>query len=79
MEKQVVHTFNRNDKEFVQISISEWRGSKYVDIRIFFEDERGGIVPTKKGITIKSALVAELIDGLTKCLEESEDSNGNNG
>lgn len=69
MEKQAVYSFKRNENEEVRVSIGEYKDKTYVDCRIFFETKTGDWSPTKKGITIASDLVPELIKGLEKASE----------
>lgn len=67
MEKQVVHSFKRNENEEVKISVGNYKDRDYVDIRVFFFDAATGEPkPTKKGVTLNCALVGELIEGLRR-------------
>lgn len=53
----------------IVVKISEWKGKKYVDIRNFFEVTSGGSTnwhPTKKGISVESKKLSELINLLEK-------------
>ncbi len=44
----------KSENEVIRIAKSEYRGSRYIDIRIFFETKEGGEYrPTRKGIAIK--------------------------
>ena len=38
--------------EKIVFSVNEFKGKKYADIRIYFEDDEGEWKPTKKGITV---------------------------
>ena len=65
MEKQILHSFKRNETEEVQISIGSYKEKNYIDLRIFFKsgDEWR---PTKKGLTLTTELVPELLIGLER-------------
>lgn len=53
MDNRVVITeLEKGYNEKLIFSLSEFRGKKYADIRVFYEDDEGEWKPTKKGITI---------------------------
>ena len=43
----------RTETEVVRVSVEEYKGRKYVDVRIYFENDEGDWKPTKKGVTIQ--------------------------
>jgi hypothetical protein len=58
---QVLHQFAKNATEEVRVSLSEYKGHKLIDLRIYYEPEDGeDRRPTKKGITIDVGLYPEL-------------------
>ena len=61
-----VHEFDKSSTEKVCFSVSEFKGSEYVNIRIYFEADDGEWRPTKKGITVSTELVDELYQGISK-------------
>jgi hypothetical protein len=65
-EIHLAHSFPRNDEETVQIVLKAYKDRYYIDLRIWFRDEKGEPVPTKKGVTI----TAEQLDELQKGVEE---------
>ncbi len=38
--------------EKIVFNLSEFKGKKYADIRIYYEDDEGEWKPTKKGVTV---------------------------
>ena len=46
-----VHAFARTAREEIRISLNEYRGFEYIDIRVFYRGE-DGFRPSKKGVTI---------------------------
>ena len=65
-EPQVIARFAKNKREEVVISFDTFRGVELLDLRIYanFEDPTAAAKPTRKGISIKRALLPELIAGL---------------
>ena len=57
-------TIQKSDTEQVQLSINEYKGKKYIDIRTFFEADDGEYKPTKKGVTLSIGLYNELKEGI---------------
>ncbi|MEE8461291.1 MAG: transcriptional coactivator p15/PC4 family protein [Acidobacteriota bacterium] len=50
--------------EKIFFNLSEYKGKKYADIRIYYEDDEGEWKPTKKGITLTLDRFAEFKDKL---------------
>lgn len=51
----------------IRISRSDYKGEKYVDIRVYYKTEEGEMAPTKKGISVKLeewAAFVEIIKGI---------------
>ena len=68
MQKQVA-TFEKNSMEEVRVTVSEWKGQKYLDIRTWVNPlyEKGEEAkPTKKGITLNAGLLPDLMKALKK-------------
>jgi hypothetical protein len=58
---QILHQFAKNATEEIRASLTEYKGHKLIDIRIYYEPEDGEERrPTKKGITIDVGLYPEL-------------------
>ena len=58
-----VHVISKNANQEIRISINEFRGVSFIDIRLFFKTE-DGFAPTKKGVTIPTSLYPELAQGI---------------
>jgi hypothetical protein len=54
----------KNMKERIRISIEEYRGSRFIDCRVYFECEDGEWRPTKKGIALNGYCIADVIKAL---------------
>jgi len=67
----VLHQFPKNASEEVRVSLTEYKGHKLIDLRIYYEPEEGQERrPTKKGITIDVGLYPELKKGIMKMEKE---------
>jgi len=68
MEKPFRYEFQKNSREKVVISFSEYKGYKVLDIRVYFLDlaDRAAWKRGRKGITISIDHVEELLEGLSK-------------
>lgn len=68
---KIVHQFAKNATEEVRVSLTEFKGHKLIDLRIYFEPEDGGERrPTKKGITVDVGLYPEFKRALLKLEKE---------
>lgn len=59
-EPKLIHSFPRNPLEEIRASITEFKRRQYVDIRVYYKDDAGDFLPTKKGITIGIDLLDDL-------------------
>ena len=51
-DAKILATIERSDTEQLQISISEYKGRSYLNMRIFYTTDNGATwIPTKKGVT----------------------------
>lgn len=65
-DRKILHQFQRNAEETVQVSLSVFKGKTYVDFRLFYEDAEGELKPTKKGITVTPELWDEFRAGVAR-------------
>ena len=64
-DAKILATIERSDTEQLQISISEYKGRSYLNMRIFYTTDDGATwLPTKKGVTF----APEQIDLLEEAL-----------
>ncbi|HXK59562.1 MAG TPA: transcriptional coactivator p15/PC4 family protein [Acidobacteriota bacterium] len=52
--------------EKIVFGLSEFKGKKYADLRIYYEDDEGEWKPTKKGITVSLERYWEFKENLQK-------------
>ncbi len=51
-DAKILATIERTDTEQLQISVSEYKGKSYLNMRIFYTTDGGSSwLPTKKGVT----------------------------
>ena len=71
-ERYVVHRIRKDAKQEVRIALSEYKGHRLVDLRLFIRNKHGEWIPTQKGCTVPVGLFAELelaVDKLRHALE----------
>lgn len=54
----------KNMKERIRVSIEEYRGHQFIDLRIYWQDDRGEWKPSKKGIALNSETIGPVIEAL---------------
>ena len=68
-EAKILATIERNDTEQLQISVSEYKGKSYFNLRIFYTTDEGATwLPTKKGVTF----APEQLDLLEEAIQEAK-------
>ncbi len=65
----LIGEIERGETEVVRVSTEEYKGRKYVDVRIYFENDEGEWKPTKKGVTIQPEKVEAFISLMKKAGE----------
>src|SRR4030042_4260996 len=72
---KVLSEFHKSAGELVRVSLSEYRGKRYIDLRIYFDGGQGEAAdwnPSKRGLCIGVDLLAELKEAIDKAAEEYE-------
>ncbi len=65
-DAKILATIERSDTEQLQISVSEYKGKSYLNMRIYYTTDEGATwLPTKKGVTFSP----EQLDILTEAIE----------
>ncbi|MEK7764129.1 MAG: transcriptional coactivator p15/PC4 family protein [Nitrospirota bacterium] len=49
----------KNKTEEVRISLDEFKGHRFINMRVFYSDKEGEMHPTRKGITFPPSLLSE--------------------
>ncbi len=67
-DAKILATIERSDTEQLQISVSEYKGRSYLNMRIFYTTDDGATwLPTKKGVTF----APDQLDMLSEAIEEA--------
>ena len=61
----------KNSRERIVVSETEYKGNKYVDVRVFYKDTDGSLKPTRKGVSLRPEKVAELVAALAIAVDGS--------
>ena len=65
-------TIKRNETDELRITEREYKGAHYIDLRIWYKaGEMVDWAPTKKGVTFKRELLAEVIGALEKSVSHA--------
>ena len=68
-DAKILATIERSETEQLQISISEYKGKSYLNMRIFYTTDGGSTwLPTKKGVTF----APDQLDILSEAIEEAK-------
>ena len=68
-ESKILATIERSETEQLQISVSEYKGRSYFNLRIFYTTDEGVTwLPTKKGVTF----APDQLDILSDAIEEAK-------
>jgi hypothetical protein len=62
----MIGEISKNSTEKIRVTISEYKGYTFLDVRVYYEDDQGEWKPTKKGITVSNENVEPLIKLLTE-------------
>ena len=68
-DAKILATIDRSDTEQLQISVSEYKGRSYFNLRIYYTTDDGPTwLPTKKGVTF----APDQLDILADAIEEAK-------
>ena len=57
---ELIAQFEKNATEVVRVSLTEYRGRKLVDMRVYYSDDAGEYRPTKKGVSLSVEVYPDL-------------------
>ena len=67
-DAKILATIQRSDTEQLQITVSEYKGKSYLNMRIFYTTDGGSSwLPTKKGVTF----APDQLDLLEEAIQEA--------
>ena len=70
-ESKLIASIPRTETEQIQVSINEFKGKKYLDLRIYYTtDDGANWLPTKKGVTVSPDNLMLLKDAVEEAMQE---------
>ncbi len=72
MSDRQLAKFDRGGNDVMRVMLREHKGSKYVELRIWYHDNSGELKPTGKGVTVRRAEILALQSALDTALAELE-------
>lgn len=68
--QKVIKDIEKNAREKIRLSLTEFKGYDLVDLRVYYEDEEGNPKPTKKGISFKTGIISQVVEALQEAEKE---------
>ena len=68
-EPQILLELRRNEREVLRVSLSQFKGRPYADIRVWFVDRDGVVRPGRSGVTLRPEAVPGVLDALQQAME----------
>ena len=66
----IIGEIQKNQKEKIIVSTNEYKGNKYVDLRVHYEDETSGdYKPTKKWIAVNPKILPQVVEMMLDAAE----------
>lgn len=56
----IVFEFEKNPRNTIRASTSDYRGQKRIDVRMWYKDEQGELKPSKQGISLPIEMFGSL-------------------
>lgn len=72
MENKIIATIKKNEKEQIQVALAEYRGTTFIDVRVYWENDQGEWLPSKKGIALNKDSIDKVIDALQQASKKLE-------
>ena len=57
---QLIATIEKNADEAIRVSLREYKGHPFIDVRVYWKPPEGEPGPTKKGVTLNPELFPQL-------------------
>ncbi len=79
MDDMTIGTLRKNARESIAVMLREFKGHRFVDVRIVVEGKDGQPQPTGKGVALKPDSLPELIDFLRQAHAKATEAGWCNG
>lgn len=60
----VIAELQKNSRERLRVSVDQYKGHEYIAVRIWFVAADGEYRPSRAGVTLKPALIPQLVQAL---------------
>ena len=60
----IIRDIDKGKGEVIRVEVSEYKGKKFLNIRVWYTDANNELKPTQKGIAIPPELYAELKEAI---------------
>lgn len=77
-QERVLYEWPKNDNEVVRATTTLWKGKRYYSVRLYFRGQDDEYHPTKRGITLGTDHVGDLVKAV-KAIAEAAKGNGSEG
>jgi len=67
-EEKILSTIDKSSTEQIRIRETTFKGTEYVDIRIYAKNKLGEYIPTKKGIMLNREKIQQLKNALNEAI-----------
>ena len=70
----IIGEIQKNQKEKIISSTNEYKGHKYIDLRVHYEDETSGdYKPSKKGIAVNPKILSQVVELMIEAAENLQE------
>lgn len=59
-------------RDVLRISVSEYKGREYIDIRVWYTDRDGELKPTAKGVSLRPDAIQDVLRALQAAYQATE-------
>jgi hypothetical protein len=63
MDEKIIE-IEKNSREIIRISLSEFKGKKLIDLRVWYKDKEDEYKPSQKGLSLSVDKYKELKDAI---------------
>ncbi len=68
-----IGTVQKNSQEEIRINLQNYEGTDLVDVRTYWQNDEGKWLPTKKGISLTSYVIEDVIKLLQKAFKKMQE------
>ena len=67
----IIGEIQKNQKEKIIVATNEFKGNKYIDLRVHYEEEGSGeYKPSKKGIAANPRILPQVVEMMLEAAEQ---------